>query len=123
VVNKANKQIICTAIGKGRRHDFHLFKQSNIHFKPTTTVLDDTGYLGIKKLHSNNLQPKKNTKKKPLTKEEKLENKKINAERVIVEHVIRGVKIFKILTEKYRNRRKRFGLRLNLIAAMYNQLL
>ncbi|MDR1198857.1 MAG: IS5/IS1182 family transposase, partial [Prevotellaceae bacterium] len=34
--------------------------------------------------------------------------------------IIRDVKIFRILAEKYRNRRKRFALRFNLIAALYN---
>ena len=34
--------------------------------------------------------------------------------------VIRSVKIFCILAERYRNWRKRFGLRYNLIAAVYN---
>jgi hypothetical protein len=30
------------------------------------------------------------------------------------------LKIFKILADRYRNRRKRFGLRFNLIAGLYN---
>ena len=30
------------------------------------------------------------------------------------------IKIFRILSERYRNRRKRFGLRFNLIAVIYN---
>jgi hypothetical protein len=38
----------------------------------------------------------------------------------VVEHVIRGLKIFRILAERYRNRRKRFSLRFNLIAGLYN---
>ncbi|HEX5153041.1 MAG TPA: IS5/IS1182 family transposase, partial [Parafilimonas sp.] len=33
---------------------------------------------------------------------------------------IRKQKIFKIIAERYRNRRKRFGLRVNLIAGIYN---
>jgi hypothetical protein len=36
------------------------------------------------------------------------------------EHVIGKLKVFRILGEKYRNRRRRFGLRLNLIASLYN---
>jgi hypothetical protein len=32
----------------------------------------------------------------------------------------RRLKIFRILGERYRNRRKRFGLRFNLIAALVN---
>jgi hypothetical protein len=30
------------------------------------------------------------------------------------------LKVFRILSDRYRNRRKRFGLRFNLIAAIYN---
>jgi hypothetical protein len=33
---------------------------------------------------------------------------------------IRRLKIFRILSERYRNRRKRFALRFNLIAAIHN---
>jgi hypothetical protein len=35
-------------------------------------------------------------------------------------HVNRRMKIFRILAERYRNRRKRYGLRFNLIAAIIN---
>lgn len=64
--------------------------------------------------------PKKKSKKKPLTKEEKQNNKRLSSQRVFVEHVIGKLKIFKILSDRYRNRRKRFGLRFNLIAGIYN---
>nr|MDZ7975578.1 IS5/IS1182 family transposase [Nostoc sp. DedQUE03]MDZ8048777.1 IS5/IS1182 family transposase [Nostoc sp. DedQUE02] len=40
--------------------------------------------------------------------------------RVLGEHVNRRLKVFKILSLTYRNRRKRFSLRFNLIAALYN---
>jgi hypothetical protein len=30
------------------------------------------------------------------------------------------LKVFRILGEKYRNRRRRFGLRLHLLASLYN---
>jgi DDE superfamily endonuclease len=65
--------------------------------------------------------PKKKSKKNPLTKEDKKNNQLISSDRVGIEHIIRGVKIFRIIAEKYRNRRKRFGLRVNLIAAFYNR--
>ena len=70
----------------------------------------DTGYQGITKLHANSDIPKKRSKKNQLTKEDKKMNRKISGERVTVEHVIREIKIFKIIAERYRNRRKRFGL-------------
>ena len=44
----------------------------------------------------------------------------ISSVRITIENIIRDVKIFRIIAEKYRNRRKRFALRFNLIAAIYN---
>jgi hypothetical protein len=39
---------------------------------------------------------------------------------VLNEQVIGCVKRFRIVSDRYRNRRKRFGLRFNLVAAFYN---
>ena len=83
-------------------------------------MLADSGYQGLKKLHANSELPKRNSKKRPLTKQEKKQHHQISIERVLVENVIRKIKIFRIMAEKYRNRRKRFGLRLNLITGILN---
>ena len=120
MADKKTRQIICTAFGKGRRHDFKLFKQSKTHIHPDTKCGVDTGYQGIAKIHANVEIPKKRSKKNPLTKEDKQQNRNISSKRVAVENIIREVKIFRIVAEKYRNRRRKFGLRFNLIAAMYN---
>ena len=102
----------------GKTHDFKLLKKSNIHTK--NKILADTGYLGIDKILKNSEIPHKKKKGKNLTKKEKKENRKLSSVRIIVENVIGCVKKFKILSERYRNRRKRFGLRFNLIAGIYN---
>ena len=91
-----------------------------MHIHEQTEILVDTGYQGLQNHHAKTRKPQKRYKKTPLTKTEKKNNKIINSERVMVEHVIRKIKIFRIMAERYRNRRKRFGLRLNLIAAIYN---
>lgn len=103
VVDKKTGTIICTKVGKGRRHDFHLFKTSKLGVKGSTKIIADSGYQGIKKTHSNSELPKSNTKKHPLTEEEKAMNHQISSERVLIENVIRKVKIFRIIAEKYRN--------------------
>lgn len=64
--------------------------------------------------------PKKRTKKNPLTKEDKKSNTQLARDRVLNENVIGMLKRFRIIAERYRNRRKRFGLRFNLIAGVYN---
>lgn len=120
VANKQTAEIVCTALGRGEVHDFNLYKQSKTHIQSETEALTDKGYLGIQKLHKRSRHPKKRTKKNPLTKQEKRDNKEINSERIVVEHINRKIKIFKIMTERYRNRRRRFGLRINLICAIIN---
>jgi hypothetical protein len=118
-VDKKTK-VICTSFSNGKKHDFKLFKESKVRWTKERSGLTDGGYTGIKKLQKNSRLPKKSSKKKPLTKEEKKENQKISSERVVNENVIGSLKRFKIISDKYRNRRKRFGLRFNLIAGIHN---
>jgi len=120
VVDQKTKRIICTAVEKGRKHDFRLFKESRTAIHPSVETLVDSGYQGIQRFHAKSTKPIKGTKKKPLSKKDKGHNHSVGSRRVMVEHTIRRLKIFKILAAPYRNRRKRYGLRLNLIAAIYN---
>jgi hypothetical protein len=77
-------------------------------------------YVGFDKIHKRVELPKKKTKLHPLTKEDKKENRIKASIRIVVEHINAKLKTFKVLNEKYRNRRKRFGLRFNLICALVN---
>lgn len=112
--------MICTSFTNGKRHDFRLFKESKTHILPEVKVMTDTGYQGLQKIHTKSELPKKKSKKNPLTKKDKQNNKKLASNRVVNENVIALLKRFKIIADKYRNRRKRFGLRFNLIAGLYN---
>ena len=115
-----NCRIICTAISTRTMHDFKLFKTSRLPIKKETKVSVDTGYLGITSLHPNTDIPKKKSKLHPLSMEDKIINKAKASLRIVVEHINAKIKTFKMLGEKYRNRRKRFGLRFNLICALIN---
>lgn len=119
-MDKQSKIVICTNFANGKKHDFRLFKDSKVRWTKSSHSITDTGYLGIQKIHSNSILPKKSSKKKPLTRDDKKQNKAISSERVLNENVIGSLKRFKILSDRYRNRRKRFGLRFNLIAGIYN---
>ena len=83
-------------------------------------MLTDSGYQGMQKLHSKTQMPKKRSKKNPLTQEDKKTNRQLSSDRVLNENVIGNLKRFKIISDRYRNRRKRFSLRFNLIAGIYN---
>ena len=87
---------------------------------PEQLYLADKGYQGLTNLHSNSCLPTKKPRQKTLDRPERQHNRLLARLRIIVEHVNRKLKIFRILGERYRNRRKRFGLRFNLISAILN---
>lgn len=112
--------MICTSFSNGKKHDFRLFKESKERWTKERCGMTDSGYTGIKKRQGNTKLPKKSSKKRPLTKEEKKQNRKISSDRVVNENVIGRLKRFKMISDRYRNRRKRFGLRFNLIAGIHH---
>jgi transposase len=112
--------ILCTAFSNGKRHDFRLFKESKVRLLPSTLALVDTAFSGLPKIHQNAQIPRKRSKKYPLTYNDKTFNKLISSKRVSIENILARLKKFKIISTPYRNRRKRFALRFNLIAALYN---
>ncbi len=120
VFGQKTKKIICLAHEKGKTHDFKLFKNSDVKFHNLLKVIADKGYQGIAKIHELSETPIKKPRGGKLTKEQKKSNRQLNRLRVVVEHVNRRLKIFKILSDRSRNRHRRFGLRSNLIAGIYN---
>ena len=120
LVEFATGQIIATAVEKGRVHDFKLLKRSRLPFVSSQLCLADRGYQRFAKIHPGACTPTKKPRKQPLADAEKQHNRALARLRVRVEHVIRRFKIFRIFSGRYRNRRKRFGLRLNLIAGLLN---
>lgn len=120
VIETQSLRVICTAHGTGKEHDFKLFKRSKVKPIESIEVLADKGYQGIDKIHGSSYIPIKKSKKKALSDCEKEYNRELAKHRIYVEHVIRAIKIFRILAQPYRNRRRRFGLRFNLIAGLYN---
>ena len=88
---------------------------------PHTELLADSGFQGVAKLHARSRTPHKRWRKaKPLSAEQKAHNTALARERVLVENVIRRLKVFRVLKETYRHRRRRFGLRTHLLAGLYN---
>lgn len=120
MIDGRTRLVICTAHGRGTTHDFALYKHSKLNLNKGLEVLADSGYQGLGKLHGKSQTPTKKPKKGQLTKAEKRANRELSRRRIAVENVIRSLKIFRILSERYRNRRRRFSLRFNLIAGFYN---
>ena len=120
IIDTKDFKILKTNFSNGKKHDFRLFKESKPLILKDTLVQSDTGYQGIQRIHLNSNIPFKRKRNTELSKEEKLHNHRLASKRIFVEHVIGRLKRFKVISERYRNRRRRFGLRFNLIAGVYN---
>ncbi|VMX97110.1 transposase-like protein, IS1381 ISSpn7 [Streptococcus pneumoniae] len=83
-------------------------------------ILADSGYQGLMKIYPQAQIPRKSSKLKPLTVEDKACNHALSKERSKVENIFAKVKTFKMFSTTYRNHRKRFGLRMNLVAGIIN---
>ncbi len=103
----------------GKYHDFSLLKEE---FKKQKVFKDhqvwvDLAYVGFskyyktKKLHLPHKKPRK-TKTRPdpqLTDFQKQANKQKSQVRIVVEHAIAGMKRYRILMEKFRNKSEEFA--------------
>ncbi|WP_255448053.1 transposase family protein [Deinococcus sp. AJ005] len=120
LVHPVTHEILCIAAGRGSTHDLRLFRASQTDIHPETELVADAGYQGVQHQHPLCRTPHKASKKRKLTPAQKAENLRLARFRIAVEHVIRRLKIFRVLKETYRHRRKWFSLRVNLIAAICN---
>lgn len=113
----------------GSQHDYSLLKTEldpKIDWFNSTEVSVDLGYQGIQtdyaspeQIHIPHKKPRK-SKKNPdpqLTRQQKRENRQIGRVRVLVEHAIGGMKIFRVLTIRLRNHLKHLADDFILVAA------
>lgn len=120
LIDKPSGLILATCFSSGKTTDFRLLEASKLTLPDTTVCFADAGYQGLPRLFAGARTPHKKPQGRTLSGEQVAQNKAQKRERVCVEHTMRRLKVFKILSYKYRNHRKRFGLRFNLIAALLN---
>ena len=121
IIDGKDRKIICTAHAEGNTHDFKLYEASiGAAVSGKIQLRGDSGYQGILRLHKNSETPKKKPRGGELTVAEKAENCRVSRRRILIENINAKIKVFKIFANKYRNRRKRFGLRMSLVCGIIN---
>lgn len=75
-------------------------------------LLGDKGYQGIKKIHKNSRIPIKKTKNKELSQAEKILNRQLATERIIIENIHRSLNIFRILSFPISESKKAFRIKI-----------
>lgn len=97
-LNKRDKLIIGISLPRrGRMHDKRQLERTHWSERLPATVhqYGDLGYLGMATV----LTPVRKPRGKPLTRAQKRSNKRFAKERIVVEHGIRGMKVFRRIGE------------------------
>lgn len=123
IIESDTKKIVYVAFDKGSVHDFNLFKNTMSNCNELLQFLADSGYQGIQSLFKNSMTPKKKSKNNPLTDEDKELNHLISTIRISIEHVNSRLKIFKILANRFRNRKESFIFKAIFVCSLYNYCL
>lgn len=119
-IGMSSMLIYSNSFAKGSTHDFKLFKMSSCNHNIYSTLFVDMGYTGIDKIHKNSIIPIKSSKYHKLDADEKWYNSEASKIRIAIEHVNAFLKKFKIVSTRFRNRRKNFKLIMALICGIYN---
>ena len=93
---------------EGKKHDKKICDEENPSFPDGTTLLKDTGFQGYEPEGVNTKQPKKKPRGGELSVDEQVNNSIISGVRIIVEHVISGIKRCRIVKDVFRNTKEEF---------------
>ena len=102
---------------KGRVHDKKLYDRSGVQIPAGVPKSGDSGYQG------SDLQvPKKKPRNGRLSDEEKRSNRVLAKERIVAEHGIGKMKIWRIAAERYRNPPRRHTVMMKNVAGFHNRM-
>ena len=88
---------------EGKKHDKKLCDEEHLTFPTGSTVYQDTGFQGYDPDGVESVQPKKKPRGQDLSARDKQRNRRISKLRIVVEHVIGGVKRCRIVKDILRN--------------------
>ena len=102
---------------KGSVHDKKLYDRSRLQIPPGVPKSGDSGYQG-----SDLRVPVKKPRKGQLSDEQKCSNRTLAKERIVVEHGIGKMKIWRIAADRYRNPTRRHTVMMKNIAGLHNRM-
>jgi hypothetical protein len=92
----------------GKQHDKALADTQKIIFPPGSQLWKDTGFQGYEPANVMTFQPKKKPRSAELSAADKRLNTQLSQGRIGIEHALRGVKVFHIVADVFRNLRLDF---------------
>ncbi len=115
ILHKARKK-------KGRKHDYDVYKRDRPVTPKQVVNVFDLGYLGVEKDYPEQLSalPCKRKRNCELSIEEKNYNKIHSKKRIVVEHTICRLKKYRILSDIFRNKLRRYNRISDIVAGLVN---
>jgi hypothetical protein len=99
------KDIVDVVAGeRGPKADINIWRESAEKFDEKQKFSADKAYVGEGQIRT----PKKKPKNSELTQEEKEKNREISSERIFIEHLIRIIKIFRVMGERFRLKKEEY---------------
>jgi len=125
IANEKREILFLSPTKEGRVHDLTQIKKTEIlqHFPPDKSLWVDKAFQSIQKClkPSNTVMiPHKKPRGKPLSSQQKKENRIISGIRIVVEHAINGIKRFAATSHIYRNRRGQDDQFIHLCSGLWN---
>ena len=116
IIHKANHH------KKGRRHDYDIYKKNHPLVPKDVVNVFDLGYLGVEKDFPEQLSVLPHRKKRSLgrSQEEMEYNKNHSTKRIVIEHTICRLKKYRIFTDVFRNRLKKYNRVSDIVAGLVN---
>jgi hypothetical protein len=99
----------------GKTHDKKVYDRTRVVAPPGVKRTGDTGYVG-----TGMVTPRRRPPRGTLTARQKAGNRRVSRRRVVVEHGIGKMKVWRIAAERYRNPRRRHTLILKNVAGLHN---
>ena len=119
-----NRGYILHKIGhkKGKRHDYDVYKKNHPVTPKQVVNVIDLGYLGVETDFPEQLSalPCKKKRNYELSAEEKYYNKMHSKKRIVIEHTICRLKKYRIMSDIFRNRLRKYDRISDIVAGLVN---
>jgi len=116
VIDTKGKIRSVTKSTPGKKHDKKLYDETKLIRPKETDLIGDLGYYGVNQMKL----PHKKPKGKELTKQQKQYNTELSRKRIKVEHSFGKMKIYQILSQRFRNPLSKHTIIFKNIAGLHN---
>ncbi len=119
-VRGQRRRVRIAAVSKtfpGSTHDKKVYDRTGVKIPPGVKGCGDTAYIGTELK-----TPRRKPRGGELTKRQKAGNRRVSRRRIVVEHGIGKMKVWRVAAERWRNPRRRHTLMMKNVAGLHNRM-